>query len=382
MAWKIASILFYSILAFTQAFQNAPTTQFGQRKLRLIRHEHIKNARISSLLPSQSSSIVNSIDTDDDKKATTPIKIPKLSYERYSKTYTWKNPISSLTHKINYRTAGSPKNPPLLLIHGFGANVNHFRYNIPALVDAGYYVHAIDLLGFGGSDKSKEEDYCIELWVDLICDFIQDRNYDYEKTNKTSMQQEDKRKWIVCGNSIGGLCSLGTAHQIPELVKAVTLFNCAGGMTGFRYEEIPLLLKPILAPLLYFLQKVVLSPTGYGSKFFDDFKTPENVETILLKQGVYGDVSNVDSELMQILLDPSEDDGAKEVFLKVFGGPAGPTPENLLPEIECPILALWGSDDPWTPVNKGMHPGGNFGDYAKGDFELIILDGAGHCPHE
>lgn len=377
----IASIFFCGILTATETFaflNNAPASLFGPRKLSLVKG----SARISSFLSSQPSSTIKSIDISGDEKETSPSQIPKLFYERYSETYIWKNPTSSLTHKINYRAVGSPNDPPLLLIHGFGANVNHFRYNIPALVDAGYYVHAIDLLGFGGSDKSKEEDYCIELWVDLICDFIQERNDDYAGEHKTSIQEEDKRKWVVCGNSIGGLCSLGTAKQIPELVKAVTLFNAAGGMTSFRYEEIPLLLKPILIPLLYFLQTVVLSPTGYGSKFFDDFKTPENVKSILMNQGVYGDVSNVDSELLQILLDPSEDDGAKEVFLKVFGGPAGPTPENLLAEIECPVLALWGSDDPWTPVYKGMHPGGNFGDYAKGDFDLVILEGAGHCPHE
>ena len=381
---KVTSIALLGLIIFSplNAFQNTPSSLFVPRP----HHEAInaekiqERERVTSLLLASSNN-EGAIETRD--PTTTSTTLPKLSYERNSETYIWKNPTSSLTHKINYRAVGSPEDPPLLLVHGFGANVNHFRYNIPALVDAGYYVHAIDLLGFGGSDKSKEEEYCIELWVDLICDFIRDRNKDFEKEHKSSVSaDQEQRKWVVCGNSIGGLCSLGTAKQLPELVKGVTLFNCAGGMTGFRYEEIPLLLKPILVPLLYFVQKVIFSPTGYGSKFFDDFKTPENVESILLKQGVYGDVSNVDSELMQILLEPSEDDGAKEVFLKVFGGPAGPTPEGLLPDIGCPVLALWGSADPWTPVDRGMHPGNGLAPYAKGDFDLVVLDGAGHCPHE
>lgn len=47
-----------------------------------------------------------------------------------------------------------PENaPPILLIHGFGASVGHFRKNIPVLVDEGFRVYAIDLLGFGASDK-------------------------------------------------------------------------------------------------------------------------------------------------------------------------------------------------------------------------------------
>jgi hypothetical protein len=43
---------------------------------------------------------------------------------------------------------------------------------------------------------------------------------------------------------------------------------------------------------------------------------------------------------MHRLLAPSEDDGAREVFLKVFGGPPGPSPESLLPNIKTPVRAL------------------------------------------
>jgi pimeloyl-ACP methyl ester carboxylesterase len=52
---------------------------------------------------------------------------------------------------------GTPSGPadgiPVLLIHGFGASVGHWRNNIPAYAAAGYRTYAIDLLGFGGSDK-------------------------------------------------------------------------------------------------------------------------------------------------------------------------------------------------------------------------------------
>jgi hypothetical protein len=43
---------------------------------------------------------------------------------------------------------------------------------------------------------------------------------------------------------------------------------------------------------------------------------------------------------MHRLLAPSEDDGAREVFLKVFGGPPGPSPESLLPNIKTPVRVL------------------------------------------
>ena len=299
---------------------------------------------------------------------TNNILTQEVKVQRKYESFQWTNPTSKQTHSINYKVEGNKSDPPILLIHGFGANVNHFRYNFPVLADAGHCVYAVDLLGFGGSDKPKDEEYCIEMWVDLLCHFIE----------KMTEQEGHSQKWVVAGNSIGGLCSLGVAVKLQEQIRGITLFNCAGGMTGFRYEELPWLLKP----LLYFVQKVVLAPDGYGGKFFEDFKTRDNVEKILKSQGVYGDISNVDEELLEILLGPSEDDGAKEVFLKVFGGEPGPTPESLLPQIDVPILALWGSDDPWTPVDKGLHPGSNFINYAKGDFDLRILSGAGHCPHD
>jgi hypothetical protein len=80
------------------------------------------------------------------------------------------------------------------------------------------------------------------------------------------------------------------------------------------------------------------------------------------------------------LLAPSDDEGAEDVFLKVFGGPPGPTPESILPNVKCPILALWGDSDPWTPLDRGMHPGSTFGNYTD-NLKLITLPNTGHCPH-
>ncbi len=348
-------VISLSNISQTTSFLSPPPSYFVNNLQPKQLHKH-------NLLYAESLTDSNEVQTEDLNS--------KVQVQRKYNTFQWTNPTSSQTHSINYKVEGSTSNPPILLIHGFGANVNHFRYNFPALVDAGYCVYAVDLLGFGGSDKPKDEEYCIEMWVDLLTTFIQHQSVENHNDKDT--------KWVVAGNSIGGLCSLGVAAELQSQIRGITLFNCAGGMTGFRYEELPFLLKPIL----YFIQKVVLAPDGYGGKFFADFKTRENVESILKNQGVYGDTKNVDEELLEILLGPSDDDGAKEVFLKVFGGPAGPTPESLLPQIDAPILALWGSDDPWTPVDKGLHPGNQMGNYAKGGFDLQVLDGAGHCPHD
>ena len=64
-------------------------------------------------------------------------------------------------HKVQYAVQGVGR--PLLLIHGFGASIGHWRKNIPALAEGGYRVFALDLLGFGGSDKAPLN-YTLELW--------------------------------------------------------------------------------------------------------------------------------------------------------------------------------------------------------------------------
>ena len=45
-----------------------------------------------------------------------------------------------------------PRGPALLLVHGFGASTDHWRFNIPVLA-RDHEVHALDLLGFGRSAK-------------------------------------------------------------------------------------------------------------------------------------------------------------------------------------------------------------------------------------
>jgi pimeloyl-ACP methyl ester carboxylesterase len=78
--------------------------------------------------------------------------------------------------------------------------------------------------------------------------------------------------------------------------------------------------------------------------------------------------------------------------------PAGPTPESYLERVQCPVgrtadlelfgasaraqvLVLWGDSDPWTPLDKGMHPGIRFPEYCK-DCKLAVLANTGHCPHD
>ena len=100
----------------------------------------------------------------------------------------------------------------ILLIHGFGASTDHWRFNIPELAKK-FEVHAIDLLGFGKSPKPLDIEYCGSLWKDQVIAYVKERI---------------KKPTIVVGNSLGGYAALAAGAELEELSGGVILLNAAG----------------------------------------------------------------------------------------------------------------------------------------------------------
>ena len=257
-------------------------------------------------------------------------------------------------HKIRYTEAGVGK--PLFLIHGFGACIGHWQKNIPVLAEAGYKVYAIDLLGFGASAKPPL-DYTLDLWQELIKDFWQ------EKINQPT---------IFIGNSIGALLSLMLATNHPEISAGAVLINCAGGL-NHRPEE----LNPALGFVMGTFTKLVSSPLT-GKFIFNGVRQKSRIRNTLYQ--VYSDRNAVTDELVEMLHQPSCDPGAQKVFASVLSAPAGVSPNQLLPNLQHPLLVLWGENDPWTPI-KGATIYQELADQ-NDDVEFYPIPVAGHCPHD
>jgi pimeloyl-ACP methyl ester carboxylesterase len=257
-------------------------------------------------------------------------------------------------HKIQYTVSGEGK--PLLLIHGFGASIGHWRKNIPVLARNGYRVFAIDLLGFGGSAKPNR-DYTVELWQEQIKDFWQE-----------CIQQPT----VFIGNSIGGLLSLMVVSNYPEISAGAVLINCAGGL-NHRPNELNLPLRLVMGAFT----KLVSSQTT-GKFIFDRIRAKKRIQNTLYQ--VYRDRTAVTEELVDLLYQPSCDEGAQQVFASVLSAPPGPKPEDLLSNLQHPLLILWGTEDPWTPI-KGAK---TYQDLIAQDpkSEFYPIEGAGHCPHD
>ncbi|GER27559.1 alpha/beta-Hydrolases superfamily protein [Striga asiatica] len=254
--------------------------------------------------------------------------------------------------------------PPLLLVHGFGASIAHWRRNIPTLAQ-GHTVYAIDLIGFGGSDKPVGFQYTMEIWAQLILDFL---------------DEIVQRPTVLLGNSVGSLaCVIAAAesNKCKSLVCGLVLLNCAGGMNNKAIVDdwrIKLLL-----PLLWFFD-FLLKQRGIASYLFERVRQRDNLRNVLLS--VYGNKESVDEDLVEIIRKPALDEGALDAFVSIVTGPPGPNPVQLIPNITLPVLVLWGDQDPFTPIDG---PVGKYFSSLPGQLpnvDLFLLEGVGHCPHD
>ncbi|HEY9611829.1 alpha/beta fold hydrolase [Allocoleopsis sp.] len=276
---------------------------------------------------------------------TTHLLVSTNTIEKYF--WTWQG------HQIQYTLMGTGK--PLVLIHGFGASIGHWRKNIPVLAEAGYRVFAIDLLGFGGSDKPPLN-YTLELWQQLLKDFWD-----------THIQEPT----VFIGNSIGALLSLMTATNYPEIAAGAVLINCAGGL-NHRPDELNLPLRLVMG-----LFTKLVSSKLVGVLLFNLIRDKSRIRRTLTQ--VYRDKAAITEELVDLIYTPSCDPGAQQVFASVLTAPPGPAPIELLPKVEHPLLVIWGEDDPWTPIaGAALYQQQS----ETGKVEFVAIANAGHCPHD
>lgn len=121
----------------------------------------------------------------------------------------------------------------------------------------------------------------------------------------------------------------------------------------------------------------VVSSPGFGPFLFDRIRQKHRIRNTLRQ--VYGNKAAITDELVELLYQPSCDPGAQQVFASIVTAPPGPQPTELLPQVKCPLLVLWGEDDPWTPVSGGRI----FQEEAGSEqIEFISIPKTGHCPHD
>ncbi|WP_414546327.1 alpha/beta fold hydrolase [Nostoc sp. CCY0012] len=247
------------------------------------------------------------------------------------------------------------KTPPLILLHGFGASIGHWRHNLEVLGEH-HTVYALDMLGFGASEKAPVN-YSIELWTKQVYEF---------------WQAFIGEPVILIGNSNGSLISLAIAAAHPEMVHGIVMMSLPD--PSLEQEAIP----PFLRPIVTGIKKMVASPLIL-KPVFNFVRQP----SVLRRWAglAYANPEAITDELIDILAGPPQDRGSARAFSALFRAAIAvnfsPSVKAILPKLTVPMLLIWGSKDRFVPPILAKR----FTQYNE-KLELLDLEDVGHCPHD
>ena len=197
--------------------------------------------------------------------------------------------------RVFYKSAGLENSgPPLVFIHRIGAGSSSFmwRKNFDDLA-RDFRVYALDLLGFGFSDKPATASYSADLYVELITDFI--RN--------------------VCGypvhviaSSLGAAYAIRVADEHPELISSMVL-NCPTGSETLNR-------RPGMAGAAFYglLQSPVL-----GTSFYNVMASERSIRDFA-RDSMFYDHRRVSDRLVTNLYATSHQPGAQHAIAAFLAG--------------------------------------------------------------
>ena len=240
------------------------------------------------------------------------------------------------------------KGPPVLLLHGFGASTFTWRHVIPELAQT-HRVIAVDLKGFGQSDKPFDERYSVLDQAELLAQLIEDK---------------DLRDLTIVGHSFGGGVALRLALDANDrlggrLVRLVLLDSIA------YPQQIPVFFRLLDMPLV--------SQVGVRM-------VPPSVQTRVALQIAYHDDSKIDPEQVEIYAAPLKTAAGKHAIVQ-SARQIVPEDIDTLPEryktITLPTLILWCDHDRIVPLDVGLKLRRTLPNST-----LRLVEGCGHMPQE
>lgn len=246
-------------------------------------------------------------------------------------------------------------NPPVILVHGFGASIEHWRHNIPAIANE-HTVYAIDLLGFGASRKADVE-YSMALWTEQIHDF---------------WQTFIGTPAILVGNSIGSLVCLTATATYPEMSQGLVMLSLPD--VSVREDILP----PFARPIVTGIENLFASPLLIKNIL----KLVRRPSVIRKWAGVaYPNKAAVTDELVEILSSPAYDRNSEQTLLRLSRSVRKPSfaksVRDLLPGVMVPMLLIWGLEDKMIPPKQAREIAA-----LNSRLKLIELANTGHCPHD
>jgi len=230
---------------------------------------------------------------------------------------------------------------PVVFIHGFGASMYGWRYQLPVVVAAGYRVVVIDNRGFGFSDKPAHG-YTNAAYAHLVVSLLDSLGI---------------ASAVLVGHSMGGAIAAEVALAHPDRVRGMVLIDAAG--YGIRW---PGVLKVARWPFVGAIATSFRSRWVTGRILRSTFADPSKVTEADVDQ-YYAPVP-----------DPAYGRALRGVLREFRFDSLG----GRLDRVQAPTLILWGDMDRWIPLRDGSR-------FARElqRSELALLSRSGHdAPEE
>lgn len=230
---------------------------------------------------------------------------------------------------ISYLSLGPDDGDVVLLIHGFGADVNGWMFNQPVLAEERRVV-ALDLPGHGRSAKDVGAGD-IAVFSHTVTEFISEKGFE---------------KVHLVGHSLGGGAALKAA-ALPSVVSLTLIAPIGLGkeinsefMEGFLAAKRRNALRPVL-------EQLVADPDLIGRDMMEDvlkFKRLDGVDTALRK-----------------IISANFEGGSQSADLR-----------GALSDLSTPVTVIWGAKDKIIPSehSEGL----------PASVEVQVIPTAGHVP--
>jgi pyruvate dehydrogenase E2 component (dihydrolipoamide acetyltransferase) len=232
-------------------------------------------------------------------------------------------------HALRYLAMGEG-GVPILLIHGFGGDLNNWLFVQPRLSEC-RATYAIDLPGHGGSSKDLGRINGFDDLAELVMAFLHQLALD---------------KVHLVAHSMGAAIALALARQHGEHVTSLTLLSPAG--LG-------------VAPAAEFVNGFIAA------------KSRRELTPVL--KMLLADERQVSRDMVNDLLKYKRLDGTEAALGRFveFLATGNRAASEVLAEISAPIQIIWGAQDRiMRPPAESELPS---------NVRLIVLEGAGHMPH-
>lgn len=252
--------------------------------------------------------------------------------------------------KTHVQDMGPREGPAVVFIHGFGGSTFTWRETLPALASAGYRAIALDLKGFGLSDKNFDEDYSHASQAVFVAGV---------------MDELGIAKATVAGHSMGVSVLAHFATLFPERVDRLLLVDGTVKVEDedSNFDPIGLLIRfPPIRQWARIVMRWQLNEEQIAARLLTAYHDPEYV-TPEIEAGYLAPQKIKDWELA--LLGIVRDSSKNNLVL----------PLNEV--VDAPILIVWGEEDSWVTLGRGKA----LADSLPGA-QLTVIPDSGHLPME